>query len=210
MTDDQTMTIPKLADVAVVRLAVSVECWPTLPDGRSLPTDDDGNVLDYYVERLAEDVERALHNARLAVRDYLAPIARTVGADAVDRGEDVEESDYDGSVLAFHGSAFVDVAPEQWLTISDGYGLDLDWRELPDGPPHAERIDDPADIPALPDERYLVPTLGILGADGLIPAVAIEGTEEGWGSYSHEPSLIASFYVALAMRDGSAEGADAS
>lgn len=34
-----------------------------------------------------------------------------------------------------------------------------------------------------------------------IPAVAVNGMDEGWGYGGHEPAVVSSFYVALAVTD---------
>lgn len=169
--------IPKLTDVDTVRLAVTCESW--LDDRRG----DD-----------AEDY------ARTALKHYAAKIADVIGWDYVDMGEELEDSEYDSSVQAFHMSCFVDVTPEQWLQIADGYCMDLQWITVTDemGRKRGVKLDDMTQIPAVPDD--VVDTLGILGADGVTPAVAIEHTDEGWGDYSGEPILTASFYVALLMK----------
>lgn len=43
----------------------------------------------------------------------------------------------------------------------------------------------------------------VLTYDGVIPAVAIEHTDEGWVSADGEPALIASFYVSIKVEQTS-------
>lgn len=72
------------------------------------------------------------------------------------------------------------LTPEEWADVAAGYLLEL------------------GDL-ALPEDHSQ--TMGIITEDGLIPAVAINGTDEGWNYGYHEPRLIASFYVALAVKE---------
>ena len=173
--------IPMLADVDTVRLAITCE-----------------SIID---ERRGDDAE---DYARVALKHYASRITDVIGTEHVDVGEEVEDSEYDSAWRAFHMSCFIDVTPEQWRDIADGFCMDLDWSEWSDDEyartgRGRHKLDDMAHIPALPN-RGLVDTMGILGADGITPAVAIEGTDEGWGDYSGEPILCASFYVALLLK----------
>ena len=106
---------------------------------------------------------------------------------------EVVPSDYDRDVYCVEGSAHLTLTPAEWLVASRGWCLDLDWTD--DG-----RTYDPERIPALPADQ-LTATLGILDETGVIPAVAVEGTQEGWGYGGYEPDVLASFYVALAVPD---------
>ena len=116
-----------------------------------------------------------------SLRAYFAPLAAVR-----------PEWAYDADVDHIHQSEFTDarcfvwqvggwLTPDEWARISAGY-----------------LIDDVGHGQALPDD--FVPTLGIITDEGHIPAVAIEGTHEGWGVGGYEPQLIPSFYVALAMK----------
>lgn len=180
------MEIPMLADIDTVRLAITCE-----------------SIID---ERRGDDAE---DYARTALKHYASGVADVVGWDHVDMTDDAEDSEYDSEWQAFTMSCFVDVTPEQWLQIADAYCLDLDWSEWSEEERAAtgvgrHKLTDHAKIPAIPADY--VPTLGILGADGITPAVAIEHTDEGWGDYSGEPILAASFFVALLMKDGKGTG----
>jgi hypothetical protein len=69
---------------------------------------------------------------------------------------------------------------EEWIQLADAYCIELEGRAVP--------------------ERH-TPTMGIITVEGLIPAVSIYGTDEGWNEGYYEPSLIASFYVAVLMKE---------
>lgn len=173
-----TTTIPTIDRVDTVRLAVSCESIvnTNLVDGE--------------------------HLAARALRDYFAPIVDNIDEDRanlvdVDVDEPVE-SEYEPDWAVFAGSAFLDVTPDQWLAIADGYclGLGLPWVRVDDGywgPRYHQRHR----IPALPDT--VEPTMGILDERGITPAVSIPYTDEGWDDFTHQPQLIASFYVALLL-----------
>lgn len=184
MTLDDRHLIPTIHTVAAVRIAASVEVWPTWP------TDPDPDA-----------VQQALARARAAIRAYFLPLRDALDDDRLDLidddAEDVVRSEYDSDVLAVEGSAHLTVTPDEWLAIADGWLLDLDWIDDENGGSY--RTDDRAAIPALPDN--IVPTLGILDETGVIPAVAIEGTDRGWGDGGYEPAMVASLYVALALHD---------
>lgn len=182
-TDD--MEIPMLADVTAVRLAITCE-----------------SILD---DRRGEDAD---DYARTAAKHYAAKLADVIGWEHVDVTEDAEDSEYDSEWTAYHVSCFVDVTPDEWVKIADAYCLDLDWSEWSEEERAAtgsgrHKLTDHTDIPAIPVDY--VPTLGILGVDGITPAVAIEGTDQGWGDNSGEPILIASFYVALMLKGDDAD-----
>lgn len=181
-----TTTIPVLADLTAVRLAITCEVWPTFPGDRHNPPDP-------------ADIHIAIARARQTLRDYFRPLRDVLTDDRADLidddADDVVRSEHDAEVLAVEGSAHLTLTPDEWLAASHGWLLDLDWTG--DG-----RTDNPSEIPALPDR--IVPTLGILDADGITPAVAIEGTDHGWGYGGYEPTVVASFYVALALTDKAA------
>ena len=99
----------------------------------------------------------------------------------IDEGEEVEPSEHDSEVSCLAGQAHLTVTPQEWERIADGFCIDLGGRSLP------------ADI---------VPTLGILDEHGVTPAVAIPETDHGWGYGGYEPSIIASLYVAIGLREG--------
>jgi hypothetical protein len=198
--------IPTLADITAVRLAVSVEVWPHWPDGRAI-TDPDA---------LLGAVQREMTETAHALRNYLAPILNALAEDddrrhLIDAWDEVEieRSKHDSEILCLAGTAHLTVTPQEWRQIADGYSLDLDWTTDEDG--FAYRTSDLASIPALPKDG-IVQTLGILDADGVIgvpvamlpviPAVAIEHTDEGWDDFSYQPTLVTSFYVALALQSG--------
>lgn len=176
--------IPTLDRVESVALAISVE-----------------SIVD---ERRGDDREEY---ARRAMREYLDRIRSNVDSETaarIDESDESDESDYDSEWRAYHGSFFGTVDVPTWLKIANDYCLDLDWIDERDDSGEwvgRYRTDDLSLIPAVPDD--VVPTMGILGHPdaglGVIPAVAIEGTHEGWGDYSGEPILLVSFYVALSM-----------
>ena len=119
------------------------------------------------------------------LQEYFKPIADVTGEDDPAGIVGPEESEYDSEWQVFTGQFSGDLTAEQWERVARDYCLDLgEYGE-----------DDP---PALPDS--FEPTMGILGYDGITPAVAIPHTDEGWGDFSGEPTLLASFYVALKLR----------
>ena len=190
MTD--TAAIPKLSEVTAVRLAITVEVWPYFPDAPHLYDGQDHSAV-------ADEVVASLARARGTIRDYLRPLRDALPDDDPraevidDDAAEVVPSDYDRDVYCVEGSAHLTLTPAEWLVASRGWCLDLDWTD--DG-----RTYDPERIPALPADQ-LTATLGILDETGVIPAVAIEGTQEGWGYGGYEPDVLASFYVALAVPD---------
>lgn len=186
-----TVPHPTLDRVETVRLAITCEVWPDLPDARTSSVDD------------AQVVE-AIRQAADTLADYFAPILSAVSGDErhglVDLGDDVEPSEYDADVLAVCGNAFVDVTPAEWLTIADGYCLDLQWREHPDHAGQIIREDDWRLIPVLPADAAM--PVDLLTVEGMIPAVAVPHTDEGWGVGGYEPTVVASFVVAVVMKAG--------
>lgn len=176
--------VPMLIHVDTVRIAVSCE---SILDGR-VP---DPNDRDRWAQQSA--------------RDYAKRIADVIGWDLVDLSEEPEDSEYDSEWQCYQVTAHADITPEQWLQLADGFCMEIDWIERG----HDEegrwlgryRTSDYTEIPALPKDD-IAPTMGILGVDGLTPAVAVQHTDEGWGMGGYEPVLIASFYVAIALKDG--------
>lgn len=171
--------IPTLADLTSVYLAINVEVWPDWPDGHNLPVGDDGTTLTRYIDRVHTDTIAAIDRARTTIRDYLNPLHTALPDgdprhDLVDdNADDIVRSQHTSDILCVEGSAHLTLTPDEWRTAADRWCLDLDWSDQ-------GRIHDPAHIPALPADR-IVPTLGMLAIDGLIPAVAIEHTDEGYG-----------------------------
>ena len=196
---EEANRIPMLSEVELVQLAVNVESQPVWPDGRNLPVGSGGSIIPYYLDRVVDHVNHAIDRARLDLGAYISSFTSVIGNDHVYVGTELEESEFGTESLVFAGSVSVDVSPAEWLKISDAFCMELDYIPDPNNEGMHYRTEDFSLIPALPEE--ITPTLGILSwKDGLIPAVAIEGTEEGWGSGGHEPCLFASFYVALALR----------
>jgi hypothetical protein len=116
-----------------------------------------------------------------ALRDYFRAISE-VAPGAVDIGDEPEPSSFDVDVECFKGVAHGLVTLEEWLRIADGLLLDLgDDEVLP-----------PGDVS---------PTMGILDPTGLLPAVSLSGTEEGFGYGGYEPRLVASFYIAITTHE---------
>ena len=155
------IVIPKLSEVAVIRLCITAESWV------DSWYDCDGN--------LETDNEAAKHEIDM----YAAPLRATL-PDRLDVSDTPKESDYVEDQQAYYLNFTADVTPEQWREIADGFGIDL---ENEDG-----------ELMALPS-ICLVHTMGILGEDGITPAMAIEETEQG------SSRLIASFYVALFLKE---------
>lgn len=119
-------------------------------------------------------------SARATVRGFVGRLA--VGDVVTDVAEAVELSEWSSDLgPAVSGTAWGYMTPDEWRDVA--YSLCID---LPDG-----RV--------LPDSG-VVGTLGMLDGEGITPAVAIEGVDEGW-----DAPVIASFYVAFLV-DG--EGAD--
>lgn len=180
------LTIPKASDVSEVMLAVSLES---------------------IVPRigLASDQERNEHFAERARNDYMNRIRENLPEDMrdlVDIPEELEESEYDSEWEVFSGTFHGTVDVETWLKIADGFCLDIDWIDEYDEDGNwigRYRTDDHNEIPVLPYD--IEPTMGILTAEGLIPSVAIPNTDEGWGDFMGEPDLIASFYVAVRLKE---------
>lgn len=147
--------------------------------------------------------EEDLHRARKAVEEYfgwredeqLARLAEYVSLEL----DEPEESEYGIDDKVFYGEFFGTVTVQEWLRIQNHYCLDLDWVDDSEVSGWRYRTDDLPLIPAIPDR--FEETMGILGPDGLIPAVNIPYTDEGWGEDGYEPALIASFYVAIAVKE---------
>jgi len=117
------------------------------------------------------------------LRHYFQPIRdalKDAETDLVSIGDEAEPSEYDGELEVVAGSFHGDVTLEQWDAIASGYGIDL------------------AEGSVLPEK--FDPTMGILDGCGITPAVSIPYTDEGWGCFMREPALIASFYVAVALK----------
>ena len=119
-------------------------------------------------------------DAYRSLKDYFRPFASvrpelecTVDPDHLEHSEHTGEACY-----AWQQDAFLSV--EEWVQLADAYCIELDGKAVP---------------------VSHVPTMGIITAEGLVPAVAIEGTDEGWNVGYYEPSLIASFYVAVLMKE---------
>lgn len=120
-------------------------------------------------------------SADLAVlRAYFEPI-RKVAPDAVDIGDEPAASVHDREVECWWGVAEADLTLDQWLEVARDYLLEIGEDEV------------------LPADR-LVETMGVLTGFGVRPAVALEGTEEGWGSSWYQPALLASFYISLTTK----------
>lgn len=113
--------------------------------------------------------------------DYFKPLTRVAGEEAASIGEEPVDSEYDDQ-QCYAGTASAEMSVEEWLKVADGYCMTIE------------------DCEVLPDDEYLVPTMGVITLDGVIPAVAIQGTDQGWGYGGYEPALIASFYVSMAAR----------
>lgn len=148
---------------------------------RPNPDDVTGVLLAVKTEVLVHDGVPELWALRV-LKDYFRNISDVVGEDAVWIAEEVEQSEYDRDLRCWAGEAFVEVEPDQWRRIAEGFQIDLE------------------DDGILPPDRDLIPTLGTLTASGVIPAVCIEGTDEGWESSSYEPDVLASFFVSLRVR----------
>jgi hypothetical protein len=129
----------------------------------------------------SEDRDRWSRLARASLEDYFGPFERVAGP-AVWLGDEVEASQHDSELMVWAGSVDVMMTIEEWLQVADDFGLEIDEDEV------------------LPPDDVLTPTMGILDVGGVTPAVAISGTDEGWGHGGYEPGLIASFYVSIAMR----------
>lgn len=108
------------------------------------------------------------------VKDYLAPTPDDIDLDHVHPTEHgIEAHCYTWQVSTF-------LTVDEWVEVADWYGIELNGRAVPEEHGH---------------------TMGILSEYGHLPAVAIEGTDEGWNSGMWEPQLIASFYVAVLMKE---------
>lgn len=127
-----------------------------------------------------EVADRIAMDAYRSLKDYFKPFATvrpelecSVDPDHLEHSEHTGEACY-----AWKQDAYLTV--KEWVKLADAYCIDLEGRAVP--------------------ERHTY-TMGIITADGLVPAVSIDGTDEGWNSGYYEPSLIASFYVAVMMED---------
>lgn len=149
--------------------------------------------------RIAVEVESIVQNgdyisARRGRDDYMHRIRDAVDEgkhDLFDLPDGPEPSEYESEWEAFHGTVHLDLTPDEWTRVCEGMCIDLaehDGHQL-----------------ALPNPDYVEETLGILSEEGILPAVALTGTDQGWGIGSHQPSLIASFYVGFLV---SGVGAD--
>lgn len=148
---------------------------------RPNPDDVTGVLLAVKTEVLVYDDAEELWALRV-LKDYFRNISDVVGEDGIWIGEEVEQSEYASDLRCWAGEAFVEVELDEWREIAEAFRIDLE------------------DDGILPPDRDLVLTLGTLTAEGVIPAVCIEGTDEGWGSSSYEPDVLASFYVSLRVR----------
>jgi hypothetical protein len=131
-----------------------------------------------------EVAERESVLARKALFNYFSPLAR-VKAHLAPTEDDITldhvhptEHGIEAHVYTWQVSTFLNV--EEWEQVADWYGIELDGLAVP--------------------ERH-VDTMGIISEYGHLPAVAIEGTDEGWNSGMWEPALLASFYVAVLMKE---------
>lgn len=128
-----------------------------------------------------ENVERMSRLARASLQDYLGPFERAE-APGVWIGEEVEPSEYDSDLQVWAGQVDSLLTVDEWIQVARDYDMEIEDGQL------------------LPADERITSTMGILDASGIVPAVAIEGTDEGWGFGGYEPSLIASFAVAFAMK----------
>lgn len=129
----------------------------------------------------SEEADRSSQLARNSLEDYFGGFNEVAGP-AVWLGDEPEASQYDSDLRVWAGSVDAMMTVDEWLSVAEHFGIEIDEGEI------------------LPPDDRLTLTLGILDHTGITPAVAIEGTDEGWGYGGYEPSLLASFYVALAMR----------
>ena len=177
----EELNIPKADEVSEVMLAISLESVinPRREDGEDFAR----RARNEYMERLRENLPESMR-------------------DLVDTPEDSEETEHGIDADVFSGTFHGTVDVPTWLRIADGFCMDLDWvdEHNQDGSWAGRyRTDDPTEIPILPDD--IEPTMGILTAEGIIPSVAIPHTDEGWGDFMGEPDLIASFYVAIRLKE---------
>jgi len=127
------------------------------------------------------DNERQQGWDRATRNDYLSRITDVVGKEWADAGDELEESEYDSDVVCWAGKVVADMTLDEWLQVASNLCIDHeDNQVLPD------RVDD---------------TMGVLTGQGIVPAVSIPGTDEGWGMGGYEPSIIASFYVSVMVHD---------
>jgi hypothetical protein len=131
----------------------------------------------------SEEVSRWSQRARSALEDYFGAFEEVAGP-SIWLGEEPEPSTYDSDLTVWAGSVDVMMTVDEWLSVAEQFCMEIEEGEI------------------LPPDDQLTLTLGILDHTGVTPAVAIEGTEEGFGHGGYEPSLLASFYVSLAMAWG--------
>jgi hypothetical protein len=127
------------------------------------------------------DDERRQGWDRATRDDYLSRLTDVVGKEWADAGEAPEESEHDVDVLCWAGKVVADMTLAEWLQVANNLCIDIeDGQVLPD------RVDD---------------TMGVLTGQGVVPAVSIPGTDEGWNMGHYDPQVIASFYVSVMLHD---------
>ena len=118
------------------------------------------------------DDEARSRNDRATRDDYLAR-AGNGGGLRTELSSEPETSEHGVEEWCWHGKVVAELTVEQWRKVCDDLCIDVD------------------DDSLLPD-RGVEDTMGILCDYGVVPAVAIMGTDEGW-----DADVIASFYVAF-------------
>lgn len=160
-------------------------------DENELPTTDevDHLFIAFDVEVVRQHhapLHLSRHRDLVLAREVMGRLTSVVGEDAADHIDDqLEPSEWNSELgYTFGGKWSGTLTVDQWLQVARNFCLDLD------------------DDQVLPDDAQ--PTLGILDAGNLIPAVSIPGTDDGWspdvwsdGYYS--PVVITSLYVAVAL-----------
>lgn len=125
--------------------------------------------------------------AREALSDLTLPFKHVMGVEWCERhlwieDDEAEESRDIEDAMVFASQVYAEVTVEQWKALASKWLIDLEAGEV------------------LPEN--VEQTLGIMTAEGVVPAVSIPGMDEGYGYGGYEPALIVSLYVAVLLKEG--------